>query len=159
MTNAMITNAQTDTTTLINTGDYAPYFKCTLTNGKIFDLNEAKGKVIMINFFATWCPPCNTELPVLQKEIWEKHKNNKDFVLLVLGREHTDKELLDFAGKKGLKLPFGSDKDRKIYSLFATQYIPRNVIIDRDGKVIFQNRGYAEEEFKQIEILLDDKLK
>ena len=52
-----------------------------------------KGKVGLINLFATWCGPCQTELAELQETLWPKYKNNKDFVMLVIGREHTDEQL------------------------------------------------------------------
>jgi len=155
----MITDAQTDTTTLLKNGDMAPAFSCKTIDGKIFDIAKLKGKVIMINFFATWCPPCNLELPVLQSDVWDKYKNNPSFALIILGREHNEKEVADFVKSKNFTMPFAPDPDRNIYKLFATQFIPRNVIIDRDGKIIYQNRGYTKEEFDEIVKLLAGKLK
>jgi peroxiredoxin len=155
----MITDAQTDSTTLLSNGDAAPFFTCKTIDGKIIDISKLKGKVIMINFFATWCPPCNLELPALQTDIWDKYKNNPSFVLIILGREHNEKEVSDYVKNKNFTMPFAPDPDRNIYKLFATSYIPRNVIIDRDGRIIFQNRGYTKEEFGDIEKLLSEKLK
>jgi peroxiredoxin len=156
---AMITDAQTDTTTLLNIGDMAPSFKCKTLDGKTFDLSKLKGKVIMVNFFGTWCPPCNQELPVLQSEIWDKYRNNPSFVLLILGREHSEKDVADFVKLRNFTMPFAADPDRGIYKLFATQYIPRNIIIDGDGRIIYQNRGYTREEFDEIKKLIAEKLK
>jgi peroxiredoxin len=155
----MITDAQTDTTTLLNNGDMVPSFKCKTIDGKSFDTDKLRGKIVMINFFATWCPPCNLELPVLQSGIWDKYKNNTSFVLIIIGREHSEKEVADFVKSKNFTMPFAADPDRSIYKLFATQYIPRNVIIDRDGKIIYQNRSYTKEEFEGIEKLIEEKLK
>jgi peroxiredoxin len=151
--------AQDDTSTLLKTGDTAPVFSCTTIDGKVFDLSQARGKIVMVNFFATWCGPCNQELPVLQETIWNKFRNDPHFALIILGREHTEKEVKDFVSKKGFTMPFAPDPGRKIYSLYATQNIPRNVIIDRDGKILFQNIGFTKEEFKTIENLIKDKLK
>jgi peroxiredoxin len=155
----MITDAQTDTTTLLKNGDMVPSFKCRTIDGKTIDISKLRGKVIMINFFATWCPPCNLELPVLQSDIWDKYKNNPSFVLIILGREHNEKEVTEFVKSKNFTMPFAADPDRNIYKLFATQYIPRNIIVDRDGRVIYQNRGYTKEEFDEIEKLIAEKLK
>jgi peroxiredoxin len=155
----MITDAQTDSTTLIKTGDKAPVFSCKTLDGKAVDLAKLQGKVILINFFATWCPPCNQELPVLQENIWNRYKSNKDFVLLVVGREHNEKEIADFAASRKFSMPFVADQDRGIYKLFATQYIPRNILIGKDGRIIFQNRGYTKKEFDEIESLIAEKLK
>jgi peroxiredoxin len=155
---SMVAQGQTDSTTLTKVGDQAPVFQCKTIDGKAIDVSKLKGKIIMINFFATWCPPCNLELPVLQKNIWEKYKNNPNFVLVILGREHNEKEVKDFVSKKNFKMPFAPDTDRAIFKLYATQNIPRNIIIGKDGKILFQNSGYTPEEFKEIENLLKENI-
>lgn len=154
-----VSSAQSDTTTLTKVGDKAPVFSCTTLDGKTIDISKMQGKIIMINFFATWCGPCNLELPVLQKNIWDKYKDNKNFALVIVGREHTEKEVSDFVKLKKFTMPFAPDPKRAIFSLYATQSIPRNVIIGKDGKIIFQSIGYTPEEFKKIEELLAEKLK
>jgi len=154
-----ITNGQKDPTTLINEGDPAPIFKCRTIDGKSIDISKLSGKVILINFFATWCPPCNLELPVLQKKVWEKYKDDPDFVLIILGREHSESEVRNYTEKKGFTMPFAPDPKREIFSLYATQNIPRNVIIGKDGKIIYQGTGYSEKEFSEIEHILAEKLK
>ncbi len=143
--------AQADTTTFTKTGQKAPSFICTTIKGKTIDINKLHGKVVWINFFATWCPPCNKELPVLQKEVWDKYKNNPEFVLVILGREHTEKELKDYVARKHFTMPFAPDPSRKIFGLYASQNIPRNVIIGKDGTIIFQSTGYTPEDFRKAE--------
>jgi peroxiredoxin len=150
---------QTDSTTFLRTGDRAPLFRCRTIEGNDFDLSKQGGKFVMINFFATWCGPCNRELPALQEKIWDKYRNNPRFALIVIGRQHTEKEVRDFAENHNFLMPFAPDADRKIFSLFASQNIPRNVIIGPDGKILFQNTGYTAEDFKNIENLLDEKLR
>lgn len=156
---AFLLNGQNDTTTLVKTGDPAPIFKCKTIDGKSIDISKLKGKVIMVNFFATWCPPCNLELPVVQKKIWEKYKDNPQFALIILGREHTEAEVKAFVEKKGFTMPFAPDPKREIFSLYATQNIPRNIIIGKDGNILFQGTGFSEEEFAVIEKLIAEKLK
>ena len=65
----------------------------------------------------------------------------------------------DFAESKKFTMPFASDPNREIYKLYAVNTIPRNIIIGENGRIIFQNMGYNEEEFKKIEVLLAEKLK
>ena len=154
-----IASAQADQTTLTKVGDKAPAFSCKTTDGQAFDLAKQKGRIVLINFFATWCGPCNSELPVLQKNIWEKYKNNKSFSLIILGREHNTQEVSDFVKTKGFTMPFAPDPGREIFKLYATQSIPRNVIVGKDGKIIFQSIGYSPEEFKKIEEVLAKELK
>ena len=159
MSSSMILNGQDDPSTLLKTGEAAPVFKCKTIDGKDFDLSKERGRIVMINFFATWCGPCNQELPVLQADIWEKYKSNPNFALIVLGREHSEKEVKDFASRKGLSMPFAPDPDRSIFKLYASQNIPRNIIVGKDGKIMYQNIGFTKEEFSKIEKLLSENLK
>jgi peroxiredoxin len=150
---------QDDPSTLLKTGDMAPQFTCKTIDGQEFDLAKAKGKVVMINFFATWCGPCNQELPVLQENIWKLYRNNPGFSLIIIGREHSEQEVKEFVTKHKFTMPFAPDQERKIFSLYASQNIPRNIIVGKDGKIMFQNIGFTKEEFSKIEKLLAEKLK
>jgi peroxiredoxin len=155
----MESEAQRDTTANTKLGNIAPVFTCKTIEGTSFDLSKLSGKVVMINFFATWCPACNLELPELEKVIWKKYENNPGFVLLVIGREHSEKELKEYAADKNFSLPFVPDPGRDIYKLYASRYIPRNIVIDRDGKIIYQNSGFTARELEEIENLIANKLK
>lgn len=117
------------------------------TKTALITKDSIKGKVVLINFFATWCLPCNQDLPVLQKEIWERYKDNKRFCLLVVGRDHTEAELDSFKRLKGFTFPFYPDKSKGVYSQFATKYIPRNYLIDQDGRIVYTSMGYTRQEF------------
>lgn len=83
-----------------------PAFTIVNDNGTQVPSSSLKRKVILVNFFATWCPPCQKELAEVQKMLWPKYKDNKDFVLLVIGREHTDVELQKYNEKKGFTFPY-----------------------------------------------------
>ena len=151
--------AQDDAATLTKIGDQVPQFSFEIEKGKTVNISDYKGKLILINLFATWCPPCNIELPVMQKQIWDKHKNNPDFALFVFGREEGWDKLTPFKAKKGFTFPILPDLNRGIFSKFATQSIPRNVLIDQNGKIIYQSIGYSEKEFAALTELIDTKLK
>ncbi len=133
----------------VSVGEVAPAFKVLTPDGEV--TNESlKGKVVLINFFATWCPPCLKELPVLQEKVWDTYKSNEDFVLLVVGREHSKEELEKFAKDKGFELPFCPDEDREIFGQFATQSIPRNYILNKGGKIVYASKGYSPTEFEHM---------
>lgn len=78
-----------------------PAFTIVSDNGTKMSSATLKGKVTLVNFFATWCPPCQKELADVQQKLWPKYKDNKNFQLLVIGREHTDAELAKYNEKKG----------------------------------------------------------
>jgi len=139
-----------DEFTLIKQGDKAPDFTFEIAPGKTQKLSDLKGKVVWINFFATWCPPCREELPMLQKEIFDKYKNSDDFVLLILGREQNWDEINKFKQEQGFSMPFYPDPERNVFSVYAEQNIPRNFIIDKNGKIVTASIGFEEEEFRQV---------
>lgn len=147
-----------DATFLTRPGDTMPAFTLATSEGQTVSSEALKGKVILINFFATWCPPCNKELPHLEKEIWARYKDNPGFALLVIGREHKVEEIRKFKADKQLTLPMGADPDRSIYKQFATQTIPRNYLIGKDGKIIYQSQGFSEEEMGKIQSLIEKNL-
>mgnify|MGYP001127946521 CR=1 FL=1 len=80
---AFVGKAQEDNSDIVKVGDAMPSFTIVSDNGSKLQSASLKGKVILVNFFATWCPPCQKELAAVQQTLWPKYKNNKDFVLLV----------------------------------------------------------------------------
>ncbi len=144
---------------IISVGATVPDFKIIMENGEVVPSNSLKGKVIFINFFATWCVPCMAELPVLQTKVWDKYKTNTNFTMLVIGREHSDSVVQAFKAKYNFTLPFYPDKTRAIYNQFTTKYIPRNYIIDKAGKVVYSSIGYEKEEFDKMLLTLEKLLK
>lgn len=145
--------------TLTKVGDAVPVFNFEIEKGKTVSISDYKGKLVLINLFATWCPPCNEELPEVQKRIWEKYKGNPKFAFFVFGREEGWDKLIPFKAKKGFTFPILPDADRGIFKLFATQSIPRNIIVDETGKIIYQSIGYTPEEFDGLVKFIDKHLK
>lgn len=135
--------AQNDNGDVIRPGDSMPSFILQSAGGKTIDSKALKGKVVMVNVFATWCPPCQVELADVQKTLWPKYKGNPNFVLLVVGREHSVKELQVYNEKKGFAFPLYADPDRAFSNQFATSSIPRTYLFDKAGKVVYSTVGYG----------------
>ena len=151
--------AQNDGGDVVKVGDQMPAFTIVNDNGTKTTSSSLKGKVILINFFATWCPPCQKELAEVQETLWPKYKDNKDFALLVIGREHTDTDLQKYNEKKGFTFPLYPDKSRFIYGAFAKNLIPRCYLIDKSGKIIYQTKGYKDTEFAELMKKIEEALK
>lgn len=143
-------SAEYEATTNMKVGTVVPDFTLTTLRGEKFQLSELKGKTVFLNFFALTCPICIKELPELEKQIWQKYKDNKNLVVLTIGREETDEKLVAFRDKKGFTFPIATDADRSIYAMFAEKYIPRNIIIDKEGKLVFTEVGFNEEKFANL---------
>jgi len=150
---------QTDSTTLTKVGDKLPEFSFEIEKGKTVKIGDYKGKLVLINFFATWCGPCNMELPLVQKQIWEKYKDHSKFAFFVFGREEGWEVLDPFKQKKGFTFPMLPDLNREIFKKFATQSIPRNVIADENGNIIYQSIGFSEKEFGEMLSFIDKRMK
>ena len=148
-----------DEFTLAKEGEQAPDFTFEFQPGQARKLSDLKGKVVWINFFATWCGPCRMELPHLQKEVFDKFKSNPDFELLIFGREHDWETVNKFKADNNFTMPFYPDVKREIFSKYAGQNIPRNFIIDKDGKIVFSSIGFEEKEFEKLKSKLEELLK
>jgi peroxiredoxin len=147
-----------DTETSVKMGEKVPEFSFDLNNGDKILVSECHGKIVLINFFATWCPPCRKKLPHIQKDIWDKHKDNPRFVMLTFGREHSWDEVNSFKTEQRISFPIYPDTDRSVYSRFAQQMIPRSFVIDENGNIIYMSVGYKSDEFEKLKLLLESKL-
>lgn len=140
-------------------GDPIPKF--TIKSSIYGDVTPAdlKGKVVLVNLFATWCPPCQKELADVKSTLWPKYKDNKDFVMLVIGREETDEKLKSYNQKKGFTFPLYPDPKREIFSHFADSTIPRTYLFGKDGKLILAEIGYTPEGFQHLMNEIEKALK
>lgn len=90
---------------IVRVGEMAPDFTITLTDGKQVSLSSLRGKVVMLQFTASWCGVCRKEMPFIEKDIWLKHKNNADFALIGIDRDEPLDKVLAFAKSTGVTYP------------------------------------------------------
>ncbi len=144
--------------TRISEGEKVPEFTFTTTTGKEFNSESLQGKVVLYNFFATWCPTCMNEMPALQNQVWQKYGNREDFFLVSIGREQNMKKMNEFKKQKGFEFHFAPDTGRVIYGKFAQKYIPRNVVVNEEGTIVYQNTGYTEKEFQNMMDVIEQEM-
>lgn len=152
LANAQNSDSDADTAAHTKVGDKMPAISVQETSGATFSLASEKGKVVVVNFWATWCGPCQVEMPRLEKEIWQKYKSSRDFSMVAIAREQSKETVSEFQQKHpAYTFPLAYDPHRAVYSLFADSGIPRTYVVDRRGKIVFQSVGYDADGFGSLD--------
>ncbi len=120
----------------------APDFTLRTAEGGNLRLQEQRGQVVMVNFWASWCAPCRIEMPQLNK-LYDKYRGS-GFVLLGVNVDDDVRNGVGTASKWGVKFPVLLDAEKKVSRLYDLSSMPSTVLIDRDGKVRYLHRGYRE---------------
>ena len=154
---------------IVKVGDMAPDFPIrktmdftlNATTGETLKLSDFRGKVVMLQFTASWCVVCRREMPHIENDIWQKHKDNADFALFGIDRDEPRETVIEFAKQTGITYPLALDPGADIFALFAERQagITRNVIIDREGRIVMLTRLFDEEEFAAMCETIDELLK
>ena len=118
----------------------APDFTLTDMEGKSVSLSDFRGKVVLLNFWATWCPPCRAEMPSMERLYSEMR--DKDFVLLAVNVEENGQNAVSsFVEDIPVSFPILFDSAQKISSIYRVSGIPQTYIIDKEGQIIQQVTG------------------
>lgn len=145
---------------IVKVGEVAPDFTMTLTDSSTVKLSDLRGKVVMLQFTASWCGVCREEMPHIESDIWQKHKENPSFALYGIDRDEPLETVLKFAEKTGITYPMALDPGADIFALYADRNsgITRNVLIDREGRIVMLTRLYDEKEFASLVAKIDEML-
>lgn len=141
---------------VVEVGDSAPDFSITADNGRTVSLSNFGGKLLVLNFWATWCPPCVEEIPSL--DAFQKQFARAGVVVLGVSVDKDEKVYRDFLARAHVSFLTARDPDRKINADYGTLRFPETYIIDARGKVlrkIISNADWMNERMlKDVESLL-----
>jgi len=104
--------------------------------GKSWHLRDLRGKVVLVNFWATWCPPCRKEMPDLEA-LYDKYKE-QGFVVLAISDEEAAK-VAPFLAERKISYPVMLDPGRKVHKLYQVEGIPKSFVYDREGRMVAQS--------------------
>jgi thiol-disulfide isomerase/thioredoxin len=124
--------------------------------GNNFDFSSAEGKVIVINFWATWCPPCIAEMPSLN-QLYQHYEANDDVVFLFVSNEEVA-VIRDFINKKGYGFNVYQSATQYLQE-FDVSSIPRTFIISKQGEIVIDKSGVADWSSERVTNTIDELLK
>jgi thiol-disulfide isomerase/thioredoxin len=145
---------------IVKVGDMVPQFDLHLLDGTKVPVSSLKGKVVMLQFTASWCGVCRREMPFIEKDIWLKLKENPEFALYGIDLKEDAEKTAVFAELIPVTYPLTLDLEGKTFELFCEKGagVTRNIILDREGKIIMLTRLYDETEFSQMVELINAEL-
>lgn len=122
--------------------NFAPDFAFTSLQGEYITLDDLKGKVVVLDFWGTWCPPCVASVPEL-RSLHKRYSNEPSFVLIGISSDGDEQAWREFTGKNRMIWPQYRDRDHKILSAFNIRAFPTYILIDHEGIVRFQSVGLS----------------
>ena len=147
---------------IVSVGDEAPDLLLEYTDGQKIQLSDLRGSVVVLQFTASWCSVCIQEMPHLEKDVWQRFKDD-GLKLIGVDKDEPLDVVRKFQKRVGTTYPIALDPGSKHFTKFAHENsgVTRNIVIDRDGKIAFLTRLFDKVEFQQmidvIEGLMNDK--
>lgn len=138
------------------TDRYMENFDLPLLNGGNVSLSDYKGKYVLVNFWATWCPPCRMEMPSMQ-ELY-KTMQGQDFVMLAISVREDKATVSEFIKASGYSFPILLDQRGTLSGKYTSQGIPSTYLIDPEGKIIAGAVGAKDWNSSSVRLLLQTLL-
>tara|TARA_A100000164_G_scaffold334147_1_gene325200 strand:+ start:387 stop:905 length:519 start_codon:yes stop_codon:yes gene_type:complete len=135
----------------VQVGDRAPMINLSLLDGQLVTNENLIGKVVVIQFTASWCSVCIKEMPHLEKEVWQRFKGD-DFILIGVDLKEELEVVKKFIINSEVTYPFTIDKDGSFFKSFTLPKagVTRNIVIDKSGKISFLTRLFDIDDFQQM---------
>lgn len=145
---------------IVKVGDDMPALSMDLTDGTKISPEDLKGKVVLLQFTASWCGVCRKEMPHLEDEVWQKYKDNPDFVMIGVDYDEPLEKVIKFGEQTGVTYPLALDPEGNIFHEFAAEKagVTRNILCDREGKIVFLTRLFDPVEFEAMKVEIGKQL-
>ena len=145
---------------IVEVGDKAPNIMLPLLTGDSISLYELRGKVVVLQFTASWCSVCRKEMPHLEKDVWLPNKND-DFVLIGVDIDEEVSKVAPFIEQMQITYPVAFDSNKESFHNFAVPKagVTRNIIIDKKGNIAFLTRLFDPVEFEAMKSKIHQLLK
>ena len=145
---------------IVKIGEKAPNIQLQLIDGKNIRLSDLQGKVVVLQFTASWCSVCRKEMPHLEKEVWLPNKD-KNFILIGIDYDEPLETVVAFQKQMKTTYPMALDPGAEIFSQFALKQsgVTRNVVIDKEGTIVYLTRLFDKDEFDGMKVEIDAMLK
>ncbi|MBP3612156.1 MAG: TlpA family protein disulfide reductase [Rikenellaceae bacterium] len=135
-------------TTRVRVGDLAPVFVVETLDDQTISLDDLRGRVVLLTFFSSACPDCHAQFEHIKSRITAF--DSSKFRFLPIGRNEKRATVEQFRLENGYKFDMGFDPEGEIYALYATRYVPRNYLIDNDGRVISISAEPTEQQLNEL---------
>lgn len=148
-------NAKQDT---LEIGSAIPDFTVTTFTGETFQLSQLQGKIILLNFWSSWCASCDEEGAALE-EVWQEVKEDGEIIFIGVNYVDTEKDSLAFLEEYGITFPNGPDMGSRISRIFKVDAVPETYIIGQDGRLVAIQIGpfQSAEEIRAALLLADSR--
>ena len=135
----------------VKVGEQAPNISLTLMDGTPISNESLKGKVVVLQFTASWCSVCRKEMPHLESEVWQRFKN-EDFILIGVDLKEKPEKVKRFIEQMGVTYPIAIDTDGSLFESFTLPKagVTRNIVLNKKGEIIYLTRLYEVKEFNAM---------
>lgn len=137
-------NANKENQGVLQVGDPAPDFRLTDLNGEVHQLSDYKGQGVFVNFWGTWCKPCEKEFPLMEKQ-YQVYKD-QGVQILAVNIAQSDYEVRNFAEQRELTFPIVIDKNKSVMEAYNIIPLPTTLLVNPEGKIVKIITGAMSEE-------------
>ncbi len=145
---------------IVSVGEKAPDVKVKMVNGDSVSISDFKGKYVLLQFMASWCRVCREEIPYIEKDIWQKHKDNDDFTILAVSIDDESERVEPFVKEMRITYPVATDSNLKAFYKYAGEEagVTRNIFIGKDGTILYTTRLFEQVKFAEFVKFIDKTL-